>query len=65
MACIEIQVAKDMACIEIQVANNTPKLLEIEATHICSVDTVGYTQLVASDGPILTADGKPIFVKIK
>ena len=54
-----------MACLEIKVENRTGPHLSIEATHICSVDTQGYTLLVASDGPILAADGKPIFVKAK
>lgn len=54
-----------MACIEISAENITAPHLDIEATHICSVDTEGYEQLMAADGPILTADGKPIYVKIK
>lgn len=54
-----------MACLEIKVENKTAQHLSVEATHICSVDTQGYTLLVASDGPILAADGKPIFVKAK
>lgn len=54
-----------MACLEIKVENRTAPHLSIEATHVCSVDTQGYVLLVASDGPILTSDGKPIFVKAK
>ena len=54
-----------MACLEIKVENRTATHLSVDATHVCSVDTQGYRQLVASDGPILTSDGKPIFVKVK
>lgn len=54
-----------MACLEIKVENKTAPHLNIEATHICSVNTEGYEQLTASDGPILTADDNLIFVKTK
>lgn len=54
-----------MACLEIKAENRTVPHLSVEATHVCRVNTQGYEQLVASDGPILTADGKPIFVKAK
>lgn len=54
-----------MACLEIAVENKTAAHLAIEANPICSVDTEYYEQLMASDGPLITADGKPIYVKVR
>lgn len=54
-----------MACIEIVVENKTAPHLDIEATHICSVDTEGSEVLFASDGALYTTDGKKIYIKTR